>query len=204
MSYWRVLGDLRHPRSKEEIETRSLDGWAPWREHWLRLMEPAIAVPDPADNSRLCHLSTHGVVDGEIVRKFAVHYLPGGICRFLVPAFLSAEGAFKVLDVMYEGYWRSSRDETSELPWPEPDLGWKGRPTFLRALAMLERRAERVAYRGYSICRLCGQRNGSQGLRFAEWEWPAGFRHYITKHHVKPTPQFEEFVYDQSEGPRPG
>ena len=194
MAYWRVLGDLRHPRSKEEIETHSLDGWAPWRERWLRLMEPSIAVPDPADDARLRHLYTYGVGHEGAIKKFAVHYLPGGVCRFLVPSFPSARGAFKVLDVMYEGYWRSSRDEANELPWPEPDPEWKARSSFLRALALVERETERVAYRGYSICRLCSQKNGSKGLRLAEWEWPAGLRHYIANHHVRPTPQFEEFV----------
>ncbi len=28
----------------------------------------------------------------------------------------------------------------------------------------------------------------------AQWEWPAGFRHYVEDHRVRPSAAFEEFI----------
>ena len=193
MSHWRVLGKLPRARTKEEREAQALEGWNPWREHWLRVMEPDIVVPHPEDASRLCHLHTYGVAERGAIRKFAVHDLPDAYL-FLEPAFSSSKGAFLACDASHEGYWRSSHDEASDLPWPEPDSSWQGRPAFLQALDKVEREAERIATRGISYCRLCGQTNGRDELQLAEWAWPAGFRHYVADHDIRPTQQFQQFV----------
>jgi hypothetical protein len=37
-----------------------------------------------------------------------------------------------------EGYWRTTRDEESELPWPIPDPDWDGRIWFLASLDQVE------------------------------------------------------------------
>jgi hypothetical protein len=103
-------------------------------------------------------------------------------------AGLSEEAAKK------EGYWRRSYDEESELPWPIPEPGWVGRAGFLASLDQVEAVAERIAYRGFSLCRLCGRMNGHEGLRLAEWEWPAGFRHYVADHEIRPSRAFEAFI----------
>jgi|HubBroStandDraft_1064217.scaffolds.fasta_scaffold501759_2 hypothetical protein len=87
-----------------------------------------------------------------------------------------------------------SPEEVSTLPWPIPAPEWLGRTAFLRKLSMLEAAAERIAYRGKSRCRLCRSENGHEALRFHGWEWPAGYRHYIADHHVRPSGEFEAFV----------
>jgi len=98
------------------------------------------------------------------------------------------------MDSKREGYWRRSYDEESELPWPMPEPNWDDRVRFLALLDQVEAVAERKAYRGYSRCRVCGRLNGYEGLRLAQWEWPAGFRHYIADHQIRPSPAFEAFI----------
>jgi hypothetical protein len=107
--------------------------------------------------------------------------------------------AAKTFDVkpLYEGHWRASYDGESDLPWPQPELDWADWAAFLDALDSAEARAERIAYRGFSHCRICGCMNGSEAFRLAEWEWPAGFRHYVADHCVRPSREFEAFVVDR-------
>ena len=112
--------------------------------------------------------------------------------RIYLPA--DAGGGFRAEKPLYEGHWRATPDEHSELPWPSPEPSWTERTSFLQKLAEVEPTAYRVEYRGYSRCRLCGQENGRDGLRVDRWEWPAGYRHYIDDHDVRPSPQFEQFI----------
>jgi hypothetical protein len=91
-----------------------------------------------------------------------------------------------------EGFWRNTHNP--ELPWPEPDPTWDGRDVFLRALDGVERGARRVAFRGYSPCRICGCQNGFQTLETGDWMWPQGYRHYIAEHAVRPSAAFEDFI----------
>lgn len=93
-----------------------------------------------------------------------------------------------------EGYWRASHDQESELPWPTLEPCWGDRAEFLAALDRVEAVAERAAYRGYSLCRVCGSRNGHEGLRLAEWEWPAGLGHYVADHEIRASRAFETFI----------
>jgi hypothetical protein len=94
----------------------------------------------------------------------------------------------------YEGHWRMSCDAESHLPWPRPGRDWPDRVTFLRALDRVEADAERIAYRGFSHCRICECINGNEAFRLAEWEWPAGYRHYLVDHGVRPSEEFEAFI----------
>jgi hypothetical protein len=94
----------------------------------------------------------------------------------------------------WEGYWRSTADEVRDLPWPVADTAWPGRVTFLAALDKVEPFAARVQYRGLSPCRICACDNGHETLLLDDWHWPAGYRHYIADHGVRPTAAFEAFV----------
>jgi hypothetical protein len=193
MSHWRILGELLQARSREEIVVQSLEGWNPWSGgFWIRVAESDIVVPHPKDMSRLCHVHTYEAPDGVGPKKFAA--LSDEVWYFWVPASPSAKGAFEAVEPKYEGHWRASRDETSDLPWPTPEHGWAERSAFLAKLAMIELDAERVVYRGLSLCRICGRVNGHVAFRMMEWEWPAGYRHYLSHHDVRPTQQFEAFV----------
>jgi hypothetical protein len=106
----------------------------------------------------------------------------------------------KYKDRKFEGHWRVSVDEVSELPWPTPNPDWGERGAFLHALESVEGRAERIAYRGISICRICRCHNGHEGLRLGGWEWPAGYRHYIADHGVRPSLAFEDFILNHAAG----
>ena len=101
------------------------------------------------------------------------------------------------IDVNYEGYWRTTRDEENESPWPTPQEDWAGREPFLLCLDRAEADAERVAFRGHSFCRVCRCANGSEELRLSRWVWPAGYRHYVAEHSVRPSIDFEAFILDR-------
>jgi hypothetical protein len=125
---------------------------------------------------------------------FAAHWHENGDCTFYIPARSGDDGAFEAGAPKYEGFWRSSADEPADLPWPVKDERWSDRPRFLEALNEGERISQRVAYRGFSNCRICGCRNGFESLRMGGWEWPAGFRHYVEVHLVRPTDDFIRFI----------
>lgn len=114
------------------------------------------------------------------------------ISRFYVPA--PAGAGFPTESPLYEGHWRLSVDESSALPWPEPKPGWHERAVYLTHLDRVEAMATRIEYRGISMCRLCGQKNGHAAFRWARWEWPAGFRHYIANHDVRPSSAFMDVI----------
>ena len=193
MSTWRLLGDLQQVKTREEIRAQSLNGWNPWQHPWNRCEEPWIVVPDPQDSKRFHHAPTYWVEREGKVIKFAVDYLKGG-WRFFVPATATEEGAFQARTPQYEGYWRSSLHADENLPWPDPETNWPQRAAFLEMLDCAEAKAQTVSYRGFSRCRICGCRNGSQSFRLDFWEWPWGFRHYVSDHAVRPSAEFEFFI----------
>jgi hypothetical protein len=156
----------------------------------------AVLVPDPKGTSRQRHAQVrYAERDGGIF-KFAADHLENGWYIY-VPASPGEEGAFEERLAKYEGFWRGSYTEESDLSWPEPEENWGGRAEFLASLDRVEATAERIHYRGYSRCRICHSLNGSESLRLSEWEWPAGFRHYIADHNVRPTFAFEKFMLNQ-------
>ena len=105
------------------------------------------------------------------------------------------------MEALKEGHWRQAYDEDSNLPWPVPEPNWDGRLTFLASLDKVEEAAEKSYCCGFSLCRLCGRPNGTEALWFAEWEWPAGFRHYVADHGIRPSQAFETFIRTKSMGP---
>jgi hypothetical protein len=160
---------------------------------WSARGEPDILVPDPNDASRQRYAQIRYTQRDGSIFDFAVDHLGDG-WRFYVPASSDEEGAFEVREVNYEGFWRASSNESSDLPWPEPEENWSSRTEFLFSLDGAEAIAERVSYRGISRCRICQCLNGSQSLRLKEWEWPAGFKHYVAEHSVRPSIAFEGFI----------
>ena len=189
---WRFLGELKQGKNREEIRSQTLEDWVVWRWNWIPLSEPAIAVPDPDSGLNLLHAKRY-IAKNE-GRDFAFAVVDKGDCRlFYVPVERDKEG-FEAPDVRYEGFWRRSEQEESVLPWPEPTTEWNRRPSFLLSLDQAESIAERVAYRGYSYCRLCGRGNGFETLCLNGWEWPSGLRHYIDMHNVRPSTRFEAFI----------
>ena len=152
-----------------------------------------VILHDPAIPSGHNWLDVFAVTEGEHPRFLSwISDARPATNRFYVPA--PAGTGFPSETPVYEGHWRSSVGESTELPWPKPDPPWRERATFLARLDRVEAAATRIVYRGISMCRLCGQMNGHVAFRSARWEWPAGFRHYIAGHAVHPTPEFVDFV----------
>lgn len=99
-----------------------------------------------------------------------------------------------------EGFWKQSKDEVSELPWPEESSkDFKNKDKFLENLHEKQVfNAQAIHFKGFSICRVCGINNGSieyvseyDGVRF---KWPEGYAHYIEKHGVYPSKEFYDFI----------
>ncbi len=94
-----------------------------------------------------------------------------------------------------EGFWRDSKQ--SDLPMPlVSDRPWAGKEEFINKLDIVQGRGntERVGYRGFSMCRVCGKHNGTASYICEGWEWPEGFMHYVEEHNVRPSLAFEEFI----------
>ena len=198
MAIWRYFGKLAQAKSRDEIRQQQIEGWNPWQCPWRPSEQPDIVVPDCDNPLQFRHAQTHWVeLDGTIL-SFAEYVDDSDYRYFYVPATPEEDGAFEAREARYEGFWRLLKDGAEDLPWPEPDTNWTDGPSFLDALDLVEATAERVAYRGISLCRLCACHNGSQSLRVIEWEWPAGFRHYVAAHHLRPTEKFEGFIRDYS------
>lgn len=101
--------------------------------------------------------------------------------------------------VKIEGYWKNTKSEKSDYPWPEPlDYDW-GAKLFLERLACLEKRSRKTVYRGWSTSRLTKESVGCSEFSYVdsktntEWRWPCGLKHYI-EHNVKPSDSFIDFV----------
>jgi hypothetical protein len=83
------------------------------------------------------------------------------------------------------------------------DKPWKGRKHFLHVLDQVEASFEAKkppdgyrleAYRGWSTCRICGERNGNKEYTTKKWIWPEGLMHYIQDHNLKPSDAFIDYI----------
>ncbi len=97
-----------------------------------------------------------------------------------------------------EGFWWSKREP--DLPKPkEREKPWKGQREFLALLQQVQAKTRAAHYRGWSTCRICGQKNGSTEYKRNGWVWPGGFYHYVKDHNVKPSDAFITFVTEQAD-----
>lgn len=98
--------------------------------------------------------------------------------------------------VFREGFWYSKYEPDLPMPVANPEP-WEGQDTFLAALEKVEGKASCTAYRGWSNCRLCQKFNGNEEHDHKGWSWPAGFRHYVAEHNVRPTSEFILFILNE-------
>jgi len=194
MTRWRLLAEIpafvRRPLP-EEVRPLVLGNWRVVGR--VILLDPS--VPPGENWLNVCEVS-----EGEH-RRF-LNWMSDAqppTSRYYVAT--SEDTGFRSESPLYEGHWRQSIDEDSEWPWPTPDPDWPGRGVFLERLARIESSAYRVIYRGISRCRVCGESNGHEAFRLRRWEWPAGFRHYVTEHGVRPSADFEALLADHQSGP---
>ena len=183
---WRLFGECPafDPRAVPDMLRPMIVNVAPLAEPTLILHDPEIPA---GENWLRPWLTTQGTP-----QRFLQCFTGDRMCRFYVPA--TSGTTFTSELACYEGHWRNSIDEESELPWPAPGAWGADRSHVIEQLARVEAMAYRVSYRGYSMCRLCGQRNGSRGLRLDRWEWPEGYMHYLVAHDVVPSREFEVFI----------
>lgn len=59
-----------------------------------------------------------------------------------------------------------------------------------------------ASYRGMSLCRICGTRNGSTDISDGAYVWPSGYTHYLEAHTVKPPQAFIDHVLNRIQGGR--
>lgn len=92
------------------------------------------------------------------------------------------------------GFWKSSM--SPELPMPVPhNIPFEGKNEFIKRLrAIEENKATKMSYRGFSICRICNEVNGSAEYSFSGFTWPSGYLHYIQDHNVIPEKDFFDFI----------
>lgn len=58
-----------------------------------------------------------------------------------------------------------------------------------------EKLARDIAYRGFSLSRITGERLGSHEYELDGWRWPADFApHYVRDHRVCPSKEFLRFI----------
>lgn len=101
-----------------------------------------------------------------------------------------------------EGYWAEKKEINSAYPWPQENtISQEDLADFLPLLRSVQTRIKNKklngsfrSFMGYSTCRCCGIKNGTQEYCFQGWTWPIGFEHYLVEHKVAPSPSFVLFI----------
>lgn len=199
MSKWVYAGSCANlVGAAADHETISLHGVNPWPHHWKAQRGGVpIVLRDPESASREIWAQVYQIEPEGRPLTFAAGTFPDERWCFFLPADPRDRFGERAREPRFEGHWRDLEADDSEVPWPASTPDWPGRAAFLAALDLLEAESERIIYRGTSRCRLCGLPNGHEAFRARGREWPAGFRHYVTQHDVRPAPGFEAFVRSQ-------
>jgi hypothetical protein len=74
------------------------------------------------------------------------------------------------------------------------DPSWRGEERDAVIAYLLRRGYVRMAYLGWSTCRICGCENGTKDMTDGVYVWPEGFAHYLIAHEVKPPVEFIQHV----------
>lgn len=93
-----------------------------------------------------------------------------------------------------EGFWCEKEEKNNlfkEYPYPkENQMKKEDLADFLNKLDKVEKKSPTFRYMGYSTCRICEQRNGTQTYYTDLFAWPEGYKHYIKDHGVQPSAAF--------------
>ncbi|QIG70105.1 hypothetical protein EVB87_005 [Rhizobium phage RHph_N28_1] len=98
-----------------------------------------------------------------------------------------------------EGFWYDpkARKETDHLPRVElctRGRSYAGKSDVTTLLGAVQVKARVNHYKGWSTCRLCGEKNGSKEYSLNGFRWPEGLTHYIDAHNVLVTGEFMSFL----------
>lgn len=95
-------------------------------------------------------------------------------------------------EIILDGYWRDPEEpETAHFPIAvESHKPFQGKPECLALMRVAEEKAREKHFKGWSSCRICGQRNGSSDFELNGFKWPSGYSHYINMHNVMPSAEF--------------
>lgn len=103
------------------------------------------------------------------------------------------------------GYWRRSRKEKSDLPWPVPyKRPWKLKTVFIKKVVEIQKMCKslelEICYRGMAESRIeKGVFVGSCEYVIDGYIWPHGYiEHYVIKHGIKPPAHFINWVMNFS------
>ncbi|QIG74641.1 hypothetical protein EVC12_006 [Rhizobium phage RHph_I42] len=98
-----------------------------------------------------------------------------------------------------EGFWYDPKDRKGTGNLPRAELCTRGRSyagksdvTTLIGAAQVKARVN--SYKGWSTCRLCGEKNGSKEYSLNGFRWPEGLTHYVDAHNVLVTGEFMNFL----------
>ncbi|QXV73974.1 hypothetical protein [Rhizobium phage RHEph12] len=98
-----------------------------------------------------------------------------------------------------EGFWydRAYRKETLGLPQVEQctrSRSYAGKSDVTTLIGAAQVKARVNHYKGWSTCRLCGEKNGSKEYSLNGFRWPEGLIHYVDAHNVLVTGEFMNFL----------
>lgn len=96
------------------------------------------------------------------------------------------------------GYWRNERQP--ELPDPHDFVDSNPPVELLEVVGRyLSNGTLAAAYMGFSVCRICDQRNGTSEFTDGVYQWPEGLAHYVRDHHVRLPAELEQHAQQQVE-----
>ena len=101
------------------------------------------------------------------------------------------------------GYWKEKTFRNEVSKYPDPNLiafqcvNWEDDDKN-RVCQYLKDGNTLFRYRGFSLCRICEQFNGSTELTDGVWVWPQGLAHYVEAHDILLPEDFIDHVYSNN------
>lgn len=96
---------------------------------------------------------------------------------------------------IYIGYWNNERNQYPDYPFPIERLNVNNQLDVEKLELVLKYKTNTHAYRGRSICRICGCNVGNDEhviqLKTIKILIPAGYMHYVKDHKVELDPKID-------------
>lgn len=96
---------------------------------------------------------------------------------------------------IYIGYWNNERNQYPEYPFPISRQNVNNQMDVEKLELVLKYKTNTYAYRGFSMCRICGCNLGNEEhviqLKTIKILIPAGYMHYVKDHGVELDPKLD-------------